>query len=127
VAPSFNTDDGTPCQPVLPPGGKVLNGVCSRGQDAFTGYLSTGQYHPDVYIGAGSFLAPGGEGPLEMNGLGDIVWDDYFSEEFYEAVDLQTAPAPEPDSFLLLVTGVMAVAGAICRRAQLHGMPPGDV
>ena len=119
-APSLTTDDGTPCSPALPAGGRVLRGVCNRGQDAFTGFLSTGQYYPDVYLGSGNFLANGGAGSIEMNGLGDVIWDDQFSEAFYEAVDLNTAPAPEPNSFLLLATGLLGAAGAVYRRVTLH-------
>ena len=51
-----------------------------------------------------------------MNNQGDIVWDDIYSENFFEAIDLTTDQVPEPSGFLLLGTGLIAGAGTMRRR-----------
>jgi hypothetical protein len=53
-----------------------------------------------------------------MNSLGDIVFDDGFIDEAYYAVDLNTAPTPEPSTLLLLATGILG-AGFIVRRRRI--------
>lgn len=117
TAPSLAFDNGTPCSPAVPPGGSVIRGVCNGDLDAFTGRVGSGQGTPGVY--AGSYpditdLANGGGGAIYLNSIGDIVWDDTYSEYWYLAID--TSSVPEPGSFLLLGTGALAAFGAIRRR-----------
>jgi hypothetical protein len=51
-----------------------------------------------------------------MNASGDFVWADGRDELFFEAIDLTTAPTPEPGSILLVGTGALAAAAAMRRR-----------
>jgi hypothetical protein len=110
--PEIADDQGTPCTPPLPPGGKVIHGVCNAGTDAFTGVLSPTQFHNDVYLGPDAeLLALNGEGLIFMNSIGDVVYDDHYNDTWYEAVDVNTAPVPEPDAITLLVTDLFGVFG----------------
>jgi hypothetical protein len=120
VAPTLVDDNGTACSPSVPAGGSVEYGVCNHGREAFTGELSAGQRYPGVYTAPdpSDLLASGGGGPVYMNSLGDIVWDDRLSEDFYEAVDLTTTPVPEPGSFFLLGSGILAAGGMLRRRVR---------
>jgi hypothetical protein len=119
IAPTsvyYNVTDT--CSPSVPPGGIVLHGVCNNGREAFTGFLTPGQVIPDVYTGPDpvtDFLAHGGEGFIFMNSLGDIVWDDHFTENWYLAINT-TSAVPEPNSLFLLGTGVLAAMGVMRRR-----------
>ncbi|HEX3572802.1 MAG TPA: PEP-CTERM sorting domain-containing protein [Acidobacteriaceae bacterium] len=114
TVPSFTLDNGTPCTPSVPTGGSVQHGVCNNGLDAFTGFLSPSQFHPNIYVGQ-SFLDifNGGGGFIFMNSLGDIVFEDDFSENWYYAAPV---PTPEPSSLILLVTGIAAGAGLVRRK-----------
>jgi hypothetical protein len=117
--PPIVDDQGTACSPAVPAGGSVLYGVCNNGRDAFTGRLTSGQVFPDVYTGTGTFLATGGAEPLYMDSYGDIVFDDAFKEEFFEAIDTSTSRVPEPGSIALLGTGALAAIGSIRRRLSV--------
>jgi hypothetical protein len=117
AAPAFTSDNGTPCAPTAPAGTYFVSGVCNNGLDAFSARPNSG---PDtsLYWGAGSQIIFGPSlgplsptiGPIFMNGLGDIVFDDLANDNWYEAIDLTTAPTPaaEPASLLLLATGILA-------------------
>jgi hypothetical protein len=109
--PSLVFDDGSPCNPGAPGGFTVEHAVCNGSEVAFTGYSGANPLTTGVYSGTdllADLIAAGGEGSLMVNALGDVVWDDHFGEEFYEAIPDPT-PAPEPASWLLVVTGVLAL------------------
>ena len=126
TAPSIVDDQGTPCAPALPSGGSVIHGVCNNGVDAFTGRLTTSQVHPGIYIGPNDdLLMAGGEGSLFMNSVGDIVFDDHFTDDWFEAIDLTSdpapdpAPVPEPNPALLVATGLLGLAAATRLRLPM--------
>jgi hypothetical protein len=79
----------------------------------------------DLFVESGGnppqFLATGGFTSTEfaINGLGDIVFDEgNLEDEWDEAIDLSTAPVPEPTSILLLGTGAIALSGMVPRRKR---------
>jgi len=114
-APTIALDKGTPCAPSAPSGMTVSAGVCDAGREAFEGY-SNGQRAEGVYTGPDLsdliYTQSTGGGDIYLNGVGDIVFNDPNKELWYEAIDVSTAtsPTPEPGSFLLLGTGVAALA-----------------
>ena len=119
--PTFFADNGTPCIPGVPAGGSVQHGVCNNGRDAFTGTIAAGQIMPNVYVGVAFLdIFNGGSGLIFMNSRGDIVFDDEFLDNWMEAVDLTTAPVPEPSSFLLFGTGALALAAFVTFRRNAH-------
>ncbi len=116
--PDLVYNDGTPCTPAVPPGGSVIHGVCNNGLSAFTGYVSSGPLRPSVYVGSDpdiSFLAPGGDSFIYMNGEGDVVFDDVFTDYWYLALDT-TTDIPEPRGIILSGTGMLVALGVIRRR-----------
>lgn len=113
-------DSGTPCTPALPPGGHLNHGICNNGRDAFTGRLTPSQPYAGLYMGSYptiNTIEPShfGEGFIFMNGNGDIVIDDVFTEDWYFFLDTSTS-VPEPDSIILLGTGALGILSVIRRR-----------
>ncbi|HEX7158257.1 MAG TPA: PEP-CTERM sorting domain-containing protein [Edaphobacter sp.] len=117
--PSLNYDNGTPCTPALPPGAHLGQGICNNGREAFTAVLSA--THPLGGVFVGSYpdltqLLPGGCcGRINMNALGDIVYDDVFSDYWYFVLDTTTSAVPEPGSIILVGTGVLGALSMIRR------------
>ena len=133
VAPAYSWDNGVGCTPTLPPGTSDLAAVCNNGRVAFYGVepgngplegLYSGS-NPPQFVTSGFFT-----GSVHMNSLGDIVFDNGNLDEWFEAIDLSTAPAlslasvsapvtepvPELASILLVGTGAIAFAGMSQRR-----------
>ena len=52
---------------------------------------------------------------LAENSFGDIVYDEEFDGNIFEAIDLTSHEAPEPNTILMVGTGLLA-AGSIRRR-----------
>lgn len=111
------SDRGSSCQESLSGFNHVLSGICNGGRFAFL-YDANGDPNTSLYTydgtGTAQFVTTDAHGDLlAMNGLGDIVFDDGFNDIGYYAVNLTTLSAvtPEPSSFLLLVTGTIALAG----------------
>ena len=131
--PPLIYDNGGQCAPTLPAGESFLYAACNGGRVAFTGYLTPTQVMPSIYTGPSSnpsavTLPPlGANGDLPfifINSQGDVVWDDVFDEEFFEAIDL-TAQVPEPASLFLFGTGILALAAFSARlRARRPTEPP---
>jgi PEP-CTERM motif len=117
--PTFVPDNGTPCTPTLPAGTFFLRGVCNNGREAFLGSLPPGPARLNVYEGP-PFSFVGGDGGgvvIFMNSMGDIVWADGIVESWFQAVDLTSRATPEPNSLLLVGTGIVTVVASVRRRA----------
>ena len=112
AAPALVWDNGSPCSPSFA-GYVVQYAVCNDGRVAWTGYAAGNPNQTSVFSGSDR-LAFGGGGPLLLNAQGDVVFDDEFSQEIYVA--FSPATTPEPASFSLLVSGVLAAAGETWRR-----------
>jgi hypothetical protein len=119
--PDLHYDNGTPCTPSLPPPGKVLRGVCNGAREAFTGTLTATQFFDGIYTGSDpaftQITGALGGGLIFMNGKGDIVYDDAFAEDWFEAIDLTTVTIPEPASIFLIGTGALAIGRTMRKRS----------
>jgi hypothetical protein len=133
TAPNLNYDNGAPCTPTVSAPITWSSGVgqtrCNNGHEV---YFGTFPVPPPNLFGRGIFTGPDLTGHLTdpsilpvdsspvdqvvMNASGDFVWADGREEIFFEAIDLTTAPTPEPGSILLFGTGALAAVGAIRRR-----------
>jgi hypothetical protein len=119
VAPTYTWDyaAGT-C--VFPQPNSVPCTISDNGRTAGIAVLQPFEDTLFVYSGSNPpqllVTAHGIGGIFAMNGVGDIVFDNQNVDEWYEAVDLTTAPIPEPASILLLGTGAIALAGMSLRR-----------
>jgi hypothetical protein len=124
LSPNMGGPMGPGCAP-LPTNAVVSASLCVNGYEAYIGAFPGpgGSRGP-----AGVFNGPdpvtnyvGGVLPvpdqrfLAENSFGDIVWDDEFFGDIFEAVDLTSHEAPEPGTILLVGAGLLA-AGSIRRR-----------
>lgn len=118
TVPGLTYDNGSPCSPVLPAGMSVIGRAsCNNGYEAFGGdYLDANR---GLYTGSDptDLLHSGTVDVLVLNSVGDFAWSDGRDEENYMAIDL-SSQVPEPDSILLLGTGIFAAAGMRRRLFQ---------
>jgi hypothetical protein len=91
---------------------------CTVSDNGRTAVIAVGQPADSLSVYSGSnppqLLQTGFFVRFAINGVGDVVFDDGFADEWYLAKDLD--PVPEPTSILLLGTGAMALAGMVTRR-----------
>jgi hypothetical protein len=117
TAPAFTWDfSAVPCN--TPPCSASDNGrtvTASHVSGPLDDLYVSANGNPPQLIGQTSGIA----GDLAINGLGDIVFDSGTLDEWYEAFDVPTAPAPEPRSLLLLATGTLGLAAFALRRRNL--------
>jgi hypothetical protein len=110
TAPSLAYDNGTPCLPAP----NAIRGVCNNGREAF----STQDPTTGVFTGPNPVaeLQSGVADIIVMNASGDIAWADSSVENIYEAIDLTSDHVPEPNTLVLLGTGVFGAVGVLRRR-----------
>jgi hypothetical protein len=132
--PNLDYSNGTPCTPAVsapvtwsPDIGKTR---CNNGHEVYSGTIPAPppqQKIEGIFTGPDptDHLTDPSDGrvdssPLDMvvmNASGDFAWVDGRDEIIFEAIDLTTAPIPEPGSILLVGTGIFwAAAGAMRRR-----------
>jgi hypothetical protein len=132
--PNLIYDNGTACIPTVSPPVTWSPGIgntrCNNGHEVYTG-LYPDPSNPNSFS-FGIFTGPDitdrltdpamplvASSPLDavvMNASGDFIWVDGRFDIFFEAIDLTTAPTPEPGSILLVGTGALAAAAAMRRR-----------
>ena len=114
VAPTFAWDyAATGCSSIQLP----LE-PCTVSDNGRTAVIAIGQGPETLSVYSGSnppqLVTTGFFVRFAINGVGDIVFDDGFIDEWYLAKDLD--PVPEPTSILFLGTGAIALAGMVTRR-----------
>ena len=128
TAPNLVYDNGTPCTVNAPFLTFPVPGICNNGHEVYYSYLfAMAPYFNETFTGpdpVADLFVPSPDEPeidlYDLNSSGDFVYDAYhagegFSVQYEEAIDL-TSETPEPASFFLLGTGLIAVAGTLRRR-----------
>ena len=105
---------------VTAPSGFFGTTLCNNGHQIFLGTFDEKQqggayYGPDPsdFLSTGVIDATGNI----LTANGNFYFVDTSSDELKVALDLTTAPTPEPSSFALLGTGLLGVGGLMKRRS----------
>ena len=126
-SPTIATDNGTRCSaPIATTLFDPFMEVCNNDRVAVVAFnraLDPNIYglpflYPDALNPTVSLYASANTSFLLMDSRGDVVYNDASREELYFAVDLTTAPAPEPSSIALLGTGLLGIGAAARRRLR---------
>lgn len=111
---SFFANSDTPNTFSLTENGVVVTGIPNTVvQNGFPNPVSNSQLFVD-YIG--TFSATSTSTILTFTGLGNPAIGSSFGSVMIDNVSVQSAPTPEPESLVLLLTGMAGVAGAVRRK-----------
>jgi hypothetical protein len=123
TAPVFTYDDGTSC---AIPSGFAFSGaatpVCNNGRIGFGSRLNPNRDQAGIYTGPTGDLSLiqtfGSTDQLALNSVGDFAWVDGIDEYIYEAIDTSTAITPEPNTILLVGSGMLSLMELARRRLR---------
>jgi hypothetical protein len=113
-------DNGTPCNVNAV---SAVDTVCNNGYFAFDNYdhspldegfgINIGPTPPQF---VNEIIEPTSQGAfIAVDSLGDVTWSNQVFEINYEAYDLTTRQTPEPNTWVLMVTGFLGLLG-VARR-----------
>jgi len=125
--PDLDYDNGTGCVPNAPTGVYISDSVCNNGREIYGIGVDSAPYNGVYYSGifngpdlATDFVTGAINPYFVLNASGDFA---YISGDIggsdgtlYEAIDLTSRQAPEPNSIYLFGTGLFAAAGIMRRR-----------